>query len=130
MGNNRTDTLRTDTPSALLRDNDWRTMMRTGTTFAGALLVAGAVVLLAMPAMAGNGKGKAYRQGGGSGKGVQQRLRDRSCQGIEEGVDILLTSGKQSRSGDRDGTPDRDRRRDGSCEQAIEWDTLLLNELS
>ena len=104
--------------------------MRTGTTFAGALLVAGAVVLLAMPAMAGSGKGKAYRQGGGSGKGVQQRLRDRSCQGIEEGVDILLTSGKQSRSGDRDGTPDRDRRRDGSCEQAIGLDNLLLDELS
>lgn len=104
--------------------------MRTGTTFAGALLVAVAVVLLAMPAMAGNGKGKAYRQGGGSGKGVQQRLKNRSCQGVEEQADILLTASKRSRSGDRDGTPDRDRRRDGSCQQAIEWDTLLLNELS
>ena len=104
--------------------------MRTGTTFAGALLVAGAVVLLAMPAMAGNGKGKAYRQGGSSGKGVQQRLRDRSCRGIEEGVDILLTSGKQSRSGDRDGTPDRDRLRDGSCRQATESHGFLVDEVS
>ena len=104
--------------------------MRTGKTLCGILMVAGAVVLLALPAMAGNGKGKAYRQGGGSGKGVQQRLRDRSCQGVEEQVDVLLTAGTRSRSGDRDGTPDRDRLRDGSCRQATESHGFLVDEVS
>ena len=104
--------------------------MRTGKPLCGILMVAGAVVLLALPAMAGNGKGKAYRQGGGSGKGVQQRLRDRSCRGAEEQVDILLTAGKRSRSGDRDGTPDRDRLRDGSCRQATESHGFMVDEMS
>ena len=101
--------------------------MRTGKTLCGILMVAGAVVLLALPAMAGNGKGKAYRQGGGSGKGVQQRLRDRSCQGAEEQVDILLTAGKRSRSGDRDGTPDRDQLQDGSCLPEIECPCVMAD---
>jgi hypothetical protein len=87
----------------------------------GSLLVAGAILMLAMPAMAGNGKAKAFRQGGGTGKGIQQRLRDKSClQNVDNQADQLLTASKRSRSGDRDGTPDRDRRRDGSCQQAIE----------
>ena len=85
----------------------------------GGFLVAGAILMLAMPAMAGNGKAKAFRQGSGTGKGVQQRLRDKSClQNVDYQVDQLLTASKRSRSGDRDGTPDRDRRRDGSCQQA------------
>ena len=104
--------------------------MRTGKTLCGILMVAGAVVLLALPAMAGNGRSKAYRQGGGSGKGAQQRLRDRSCQGVEERADMLLTAGKRSRGGDRDGTPDRDRRRDGSCRQATESRGFLVDEVS
>ncbi len=85
----------------------------------GGFLVAGAILMLAMPAMAGNGKAKAFRQGSGAGKGVEQRLRDKSClQNVDYQVDQLLTASKRSRAGDRDGTPDRDRRRDGSCQQA------------
>ena len=95
----------------------------------GGFLVAGAILMLAMPAMAGNGKAKAFRQGSGTGKGVQQRLRDKSClQNVDYQADQLLTASKRSRSGDRDGTPDRDRRRDGSCQQAIEvngYDPIL-----
>lgn len=54
--------------------------MNTGRIAGKAVLVAGAIIMLAMPAMAGNGKGTSMGQGGGDRTRTQSR--DRSCQDL------------------------------------------------
>ena len=87
-------------------------------TFGKIMLVAAAVVMMTMPAMAGNGK---ESQGSNSrGTGDRDRLKDGSCQdAIEHSTDLQVVA-RQSKSGDRVGTPKRDRLKDGSCMDAVE----------
>lgn len=86
--------------------------------FGTLMLVAAAIMMLAMPAMAGNGKGKGTRQG--TGGGAQDRLRDGSCRETLEQPANPNFAASRAKTGDRDGTPDRDRLKDGSCRDAIE----------
>ncbi len=79
-------------------------------------VVAGTVIMLAVPAMAGNGKGGAAGQGGGDRTQTRSQVKDGSCRdAVEKNYDQLWFAGKGSRTGDRDGTPDRTRSKDGSC---------------
>jgi hypothetical protein len=97
--------------------------MQTSKTVGKLLVVAGAIIMLAAPAMAGNGKGSGLGQGGGDRTRTQtkSRLKDGSClDAVEKNGDHLLLAGKAAKTGDRDGTPDRARSKDGSCRDAIE----------
>jgi hypothetical protein len=95
--------------------------MQTSKTVGKLLVVAGAIIMLAAPAMAGNGKGTASGKGAGAGTQTKSRLKDGSClDTVEKNGDHLLLAGKAAKTGDRDGTPDRTRSKDGSCKDAIE----------
>jgi hypothetical protein len=83
------------------------------------ILMAGAVVMLALPAMAANGKGPAYRPG--TGKGTQDRLRDGSCRDAIE----QRTDGQRFAAGKlqdmlqlllKDKVQDQEYLHDGSCQ--------------
>lgn len=92
------------------------------------VVVAGAIIMMAAPAMAGNGKGSGLGQGGGDRTRTQTRsqLKDGSCRdAVEKNVDQLQLAGR-AKTGDRDGTPDRTRSKDGSCQDAIEVNDLQL----
>ena len=84
------------------------------------LVAAGAIMLLAAPVMAGNGKGTASGQASGARTQTKSQLKDGSCRdAVEKNMDQLLLAGR-AKTGDRDGTPDRTRSKDGSCRDAIE----------
>ena len=92
--------------------------MNVCTTVGKLLIVAGMVIMLAVPAVAGNGKGSSSGQGGGDRSRTQTRdqLKDGSCRDVSErNNDQLVLAGRASRTGDRSGTPDRTRSKDGSC---------------
>jgi hypothetical protein len=96
-------------------------VMQTIKTAGKFFIIAGAIMLLAAPAMAGNGKGTASGKGAGTGTQTKSRLKDGSClDAVEKNGDHLLLVGKAAKTGDRDGTPDRTRSKDGSCRDAIE----------
>ncbi|ADW17368.1 hypothetical protein Despr_1199 [Desulfobulbus propionicus DSM 2032] len=93
--------------------------MRTGKIGGKILLVAGAVIVLAMPAMAGNGKGTSA--GKGSGDRTRTQSRDGSCQdAIEQGTDGQLLVGVSDMIrimfGQQNGDLERDQLQDGSCQ--------------
>ena len=78
------------------------------------LIVTGAVLMLAMPVMAGNGKGSGQRSGSGS----QDRLRDGSC------LDATSTqTGSPLMAADR--IQKKDKLKDGSCSDAVETNNDL-----
>jgi|GEM_PF-3520718 len=64
--------------------------MRASATIGNLLIVAGAIIMLAAPAMAGNGKGSGLGQGGGDRTRTQSRLKDGSCRIDTEKQDIGL----------------------------------------
>lgn len=70
--------------------------MRLGQTVGHLLVTVGAIVVLAMPVMAGNGKGGGLGQGSGdqTRSRTQSRLKDGSCKMHEEqqAPGVLLTS--------------------------------------
>lgn len=67
--------------------------MNTGRLAGKVVLMAGAIIMLAMPAMAGNGKGTSMGQGGGDRTRTQSR--DRSCQDAIEHKDGQKLAGIQ-----------------------------------
>ena len=73
--------------------------MNTGKIAGKIVLVAGTIIMLAMPAMAGNGKGTSMGQGGGDRTRTQSRdqirtqSRDRSCQDAIEHKDAQQLAG-------------------------------------
>jgi hypothetical protein len=112
-------TLRSDALSALSDRNTRSAPMRTGKIGGKILLVAGAVIVLAMPAMAGNGKGTSA--GKGSGDRTRTQSRDGSCQdAIEQGTDGQLLVGVSDMIrimfGQQNGDLERDQLQDGSCQ--------------
>lgn len=79
------------------------------------LIVITAVLLMSMPAWAGNGKGSG--SGKGSGTRTQSQLRDRSCQdAIGKASERRLAAANPLLLLMGDKIPDRDRLHDGSCE--------------
>ncbi|MGE4560860.1 MAG: hypothetical protein AB7E77_11720 [Desulfobulbus sp.] len=79
------------------------------------LIVITAILLMSMPAWAGNGKGSG--SGKGSGTRTQSQLRDRSCQdAIGNATEQRLAAADPLLLLMGDKIPDRDRLRDGSCE--------------
>lgn len=75
--------------------------MNTGKIAGKIVLVAGTIIMLALPAMAGNGKGASIGQGGGDRTRTQSReqirtqSRDRSCQDAIEHKDAQQLAGIQ-----------------------------------
>lgn len=75
--------------------------MNTGRIAGKIVMVAGTIIMLAMPAMAGNGKGTSMGQGGGDRTRTQSRdqirtqSRDRSCQDAIEHKDSHQLAGIQ-----------------------------------
>jgi hypothetical protein len=97
--------------------------MQVNKTAGKVLVAAGAIMLLAAPVLAGNGKGTASGQG--SGTQTKSQLKDGSCRdAVEKNMDQLLLAGR-AKTGDRDGTADRTRSKDGSCRDAIEGNDAL-----
>ena len=59
------------------------------------LVAAGAIMLLAAPAMAGNGKGTASGQASGARTQTKSQLKDGSCRdAVEKNMDQLLLAGR------------------------------------
>lgn len=79
------------------------------------LIVITAILLMSTPVWAGNGKGSG--SGKGSGTRTQSQLRDRSCQdAIDRATEQRLAAADPLLLLMGDKIRDRDRLRDGSCE--------------
>lgn len=90
--------------------------MNTGRIAGKIVLMAGAITMLAMPAMAGNGKGTSMGQGAGDRTRTQSR--DRSCQDAIEHKDAQHLAGIQDmlKLLIKDKLQDQDQLQDGSCQ--------------
>ena len=90
--------------------------MNSGKITGKIVLMAGAIIMLAMPAMAGNGKGTSMGQGAGDRTRTQSR--DGSCQDAVEHKDAQQLAGIQDmlRLLNKDTLQDQDQLQDGSCQ--------------
>ena len=88
--------------------------MNTGRLAGKVVLMAGAIIMLAMPAMAGNGKGTSMGQGGGDRTRTQSR--DRSCQDAIEHKDAQQLAGIQEMRKLIIKDKLQDQLQDGSCQ--------------
>lgn len=85
--------------------------MQSGNNLGKGMIIAGAILLLALPAWAGNGN-KGASSGKGSGSQTQSRLRDGSCQdAIERPTADRLLAGDML----QDYIQLRKHLKDGSC---------------
>jgi len=90
--------------------------MSTFKTAGKALTAIAAVLLLAVPAIAGKGYGP------GDGTGTRSQPMDGSGRGpgncstlLSQPAEVLLLAGKAAKTGSQDGSADRTRSRDASC---------------